>query len=63
MHSYTVGSHDAAPAVMASHISHVTDYDGNEMNKPSGAVFSVVTPIVAALLSLALAFVVVATTR
>lgn len=48
---------------MASHIVHVTDYDGNEMNKPSGAIFSVLTPIIAAALSIILAFVIVATTK
>lgn len=62
-HSYTVGPRDAAPAIMASHIVHVTDYDGNEMNKPSGAIFSVLTPIIAAALSIILAFVIVATTK
>jgi hypothetical protein len=62
-HSYTVGPRDAALEIMASHTVHVTDYDGNEMNKPSGAVFSVLTPLIAAALSLILAFVIVATTK
>jgi len=48
---------------MTTHVSHVTDYDGNEMEKPAGAFFSVAVPVIAALLSLALAIVVVATTR
>ncbi len=62
-HSYTVGARDAARPIMASHISHMTDYDGNEMEKPAGAFFSVAVPLIAALLSLALAFVIVATTK
>ncbi len=48
---------------MASHTTHMTDYDGDEMEPPAGAFFSVAVPIIAALLSLALAFVIVATTK